>query len=91
MKTIAILIADDHPMMREALKMALEGEPDLRVIGEANNGQEAVRLAGELNPDVVLMDLLMPGMTGLEAVAALQQSHQEIKIMVVTSLEDKDK
>jgi NarL family two-component system response regulator LiaR len=91
MDHIRILIADDHPMMREALLTALADENDLHVIGEASDGIEALKLAAELNPDVVLMDLLMPGMDGLEAIARLQESHPQIKILVVTSLEEEDK
>jgi NarL family two-component system response regulator LiaR len=88
---IKILIADDHPMMREALRTALEDEPDLQVIGEASHGVEALKLAEELLPNVILMDLLMPELNGLEAIAKLQESHPQIKILVVTSLEDEEK
>jgi len=91
MDNIKILIVDDHPMMGEALITALEDEPGIQVIGEANNGIEALRLADELEPDVILMDLLMPGMDGLEAINKLQESHPQIKIMVVSSLEDEEK
>lgn len=91
MHKINILIADDHPMMREALITALEGAPDMVVVGEANTGAEAVELAAKLKPDVILMDLVMPVMTGLEATMKLQQTHPEIKIMVLTSLEDEEK
>jgi NarL family two-component system response regulator LiaR len=91
MNNIKILIVDDHPMMREALLTALADEPNLHVVGEASNGIEALKLADELAPDVILMDLLMPGMDGLEAIAKLQESHPQIKIMVVSSLEDDEK
>jgi len=91
MDKIKILIADDHPMMREALVTALEDEPGLQIVGEASNGIKALQLADERKPDVILMDLLMPGMTGLEVINQLQKSHPQIKIMVVTSLEDKGK
>jgi NarL family two-component system response regulator LiaR len=91
MKSIKILIADDHPLMREALQTALADEPDLEVVGEAQDGSEALSLADELNPDMILMDLLMAGMDGLEAIARLQKAHPHIKIMVVTSLEDEQK
>jgi NarL family two-component system response regulator LiaR len=90
-KTIKILIADDHPLMREALRTALMDEPDLQVVGEAKDGNEALDLAAQLNPDMVLMDLLMPGLDGLEAIARLQESHPHIKIMVVTSMENEQK
>jgi NarL family two-component system response regulator LiaR len=91
MENIKILVADDHPMMREALLTALVDEPNMHVVGEANNGIEVLQLADELEPNVVLMDLLMPGMDGLEAISKLQESHPEIKILVVTSLEDEEK
>lgn len=91
MDPVKILIADDHPMMREALMTALEDESDLQVVGEANNGIEALALADKLKPDIILMDLLMPGMNGVEAITQLQKTHPEIKVMVVTSLEDEEK
>lgn len=91
MDNIKIMIVDDHPMMREALQTALIDEPGLQVIGEANNGIEALQLVGKLEPDVILMDLLMPGMDGLEAIEKLQENHPQIKIMVVSSLEDEEK
>jgi NarL family two-component system response regulator LiaR len=78
-------------MMREALQTALVDEKDLQVVGEASDGIEALKLAAELHPDVVLMDLLMPGMEGLEAIAKLRESHPQVKILVVTSLEEEDK
>lgn len=91
MNKIKILIVDDHPMMREALMTALEVEADMQVVGEANNGIEALELAAKLKPDVILMDLLMPEMDGLEAIGKLRETHSQIKIMVVTSLEDEEK
>jgi DNA-binding NarL/FixJ family response regulator len=91
MDSIRILIADDHPMMREALKTALEDEKDLIVIGEASNGLEAIALAETHHPDVILIDLLMPGMNGLEAIARLVEADPDTKILVVTSLEDEEK
>jgi DNA-binding NarL/FixJ family response regulator len=91
MNNIRILIADDHPMMREALQAALAEETDLEVIGEASDGSEAITLVEKLNPDVILMDLLMPGMDGLEAIARIIEARPQAKIIVVTSLEDEDK
>ncbi|MCX6079438.1 MAG: response regulator transcription factor [Chloroflexi bacterium] len=91
MEKIRILVVDDHPMMREAMLTALNEENDMEVIGEAANGFEALKLAADLNPDVILMDLLMPGMNGLEAVSAICTFNPRAKILVVTSFEDDDK
>lgn len=91
MNQIKILIADDHPMMREALQAALAEETDLEVIGEASDGSEAITLVEKLNPDVILMDLLMPGTDGLDAIARIIEVKPQAKVLVVTSLEDEDK
>lgn len=91
MENIRILIVDDHPMMREALQSALADEPDMHVVGEASNGVEGVRLAADLKPDLIIMDLLMPNMDGLEAIAAICDVNPQAKIMVSTSLEDEEK
>ena len=68
MDQIKILIVDDHPMMRDALKMAFTGEDDLQVIGEATDPIEALKMLATLSPNVILMDLLMPNMGGVEAI-----------------------
>jgi DNA-binding NarL/FixJ family response regulator len=91
MENIRLLIIDDHPMMREALITALADEKDMQIVGEAADGIEGVRLAEECKPDVILMDLLMPGMDGLESIAMIIETNPEAKILVVTSLEDEDK
>jgi NarL family two-component system response regulator LiaR len=91
MEKIKLLIIDDHPMMREALTTALADEKDMQVIGEASYGLEGIKLVNEHKPDVILMDLLMPGMDGLEAIAKIIDENPETKILVVTSLEDEDK
>jgi len=91
MKKIKILIVDDHPMMRDALQTVLADEADMQVIGEASNGIDGVRSAAELAPDVIIMDLLMPGMNGLEAIAAIRAANPQAKILVSTSLEDEEK
>jgi NarL family two-component system response regulator LiaR len=91
MEKIRFLIADDHPMMREALVTALAEETDLELVGEASNGFEAIELTEACKPDVILMDLLMPGMDGLEAIGRILKADPHAKILVVTSLEDEDK
>jgi DNA-binding NarL/FixJ family response regulator len=90
MTKIKLLVVDDHPMMREALVAALNEEADMEVIGEAADGNAAVRLAADGRPDVILMDLLMAGMGGLEAVAGICAANPHARILVVSSLEDED-
>ena len=91
MVKIKVLIVDDHPMMREALQTALGEEDDMQVVGEASNGADALRAFDDLTPDVVVMDLLMPGMGGLEAIAALYAANPQVRVLVSTSLEDEQK
>src|SRR3712207_3121175 len=84
-----ILITDDHGVVRQGLRMFLSLEPDLEVVGEASNGREALALARELRPDVVLMDLLMPVMDGIEATEAIRSELPEVEVIALTSvLED---
>jgi NarL family two-component system response regulator LiaR len=83
------LIVDDHGVVRQGLKMFLSLEPELEVVGEAENGEEALRMARELRPDVVLMDLLMPVMDGIEATKAIRAELPEVEVVALTSvLED---
>ena len=91
MDHIKLLIVDDHPMMREALITALTEEKDMEVIAEASSGIEGMKLAEECRPDLILMDLLMPAMDGLEAIGRILAANPQAKILVVTSLEDEDK
>jgi len=87
--TIRIIIADDHSVVRQGLKMFLSLDPELEVIAEASNGAEALQLAGELQPDVVLMDLLMPVMDGITAIGKIRQQHPDVEVLALTSvLED---
>ena len=87
---IRILIADDHEVVRQGLKTFLELDPELEIIGEATDGAEAVRLARELSPDVVLMDLLMPEMDGLMATRAIRAELPDTEVIALTSvLEDR--
>ena len=85
---IRILIADDHLVVREGLRAILEAAPDLAPVGEAADGAEAVRLAGELSPDVVLMDLRMPNMDGIEAIEQIKARQPEVEIVILTTYDD---
>jgi two-component system, NarL family, response regulator LiaR len=86
---IRVLIADDHGIVRQGLRMYLSSDPDLEIVGEARNGAEAVELARELRPDVVLMDLLMPVMDGIAATAAVRREVPDVEVLALTSvLED---
>jgi DNA-binding NarL/FixJ family response regulator len=86
---IRILIVDDHGVVRQGLRMYLALDPELEVVGEAVNGAEALRLAHELEPDVVLMDLLMPVMDGIAATEAIRRELPEVEVIALTSvLED---
>lgn len=89
-RRIKVLLVDDHPIVREGLKAHLATQPDLQVVGEAANGQEALRLAREVLPDVVLMDLTMPQMNGLEAIARLPKKTPRAKVLVLTMHENKE-
>ncbi len=88
MEEISILIADDHPMFRFGLRTRLSAEPDMRVTGEAASGEEAITLAGSLAPDVVIMDLNLPGMHGIEATRRIREMHPNIAVLVVTMFDD---
>ena len=87
--TIRVLITDDHGVVRQGLRMYLSQAPDLKVVGEARDGAEALRLARETEPDVVLMDLLMPVMDGIEATWAIKAAMPDVEVVALTSvLED---
>jgi NarL family two-component system response regulator LiaR len=82
---ITILIVDDHAVVRQGVRAFLETQPDLTVVGEAGSGEEAISLAAETAPDVTLMDLLMPGMDGVEATRRLKQVSPRSQVIVLTS------
>ena len=87
---IRLLLVDDHTVVRQGLRMVISLEDDLTIVGEAANGREAIERAAELQPDVVLMDLLMPVMGGVEAIRGIKAAHPEIEIVALTSvLEDR--
>lgn len=85
MDKISLLITDDHALVRQGIRAFLELQPDLNVVGEAGSGEEAVRMAAELAPDVVLMDLVMPGIGGVEATRQVKQASPHSQIIVLTS------
>ena len=86
---ITVLLVDDHPMVRAGLTNLIATTEDLKVVSEAADGLQAVKLAGQLRPDVVLMDLSMPGMDGVEATRGILRDHPEIRVVVLTSFADK--
>lgn len=83
-----ILLADDHPLFRSGVRNLIHTTDDLRVIGEASNGEEAVRLAYELLPDVVVMDIRMPGMNGIKATQEIRAKLPDMKVLIVTMLKN---
>jgi DNA-binding NarL/FixJ family response regulator len=85
---LTVLVADDHPMFREGLRFALDREADLQVVGEAATGTEVLRLADELDPDVVVMDLAMPELGGLAATRRLTERGARSRVLVLTMSED---
>ena len=87
---INLLIADDHSMVRQGLKQILELEKDITVTAQASNGSEAVRLAREFKPDIILMDINMPGTNGLQAIKEIKQEKLPSKVIVLTIHEDRE-
>ena len=85
--TIRIVIADDHPIVRTGIAALIAGEPDMSVVAEAGDGAEAVALYGEHAPDVVLMDLRMPGVDGIAAIRTIVAAHADARILALTSYE----
>jgi len=90
MDKLTILIADDHPVFRKGLRALLASMPSTELVGEAATGEEAIHLAEKLQPDVILMDLQMPGGGGLPAIRQIVQTSPHIRILVVTMFEDDD-
>ncbi len=91
METITVLLIDDHRVVRQGLRDFLELQPDIEVVGEASSGEEGVQLARELLPDVVLMDLVMPGIDGVETTRRVKSASPSSRVIVLTSFADDDK
>ena len=81
---IRIVAADDHQIMREGLKMLIADEPDLELIGEASTGRQALDMAGELTPDIVVMDIGMPEMDGVQATSKIIAAHPQVKVIALS-------
>ncbi|WP_017812080.1 MULTISPECIES: response regulator [Paenibacillus] len=86
-RPIRIMLADDQSLIRQGIRYILDLQPDLQVVTEASTGDEAVALTGEYQPDLILMDIQMPGMTGIEATRAILQQRPEIKIVLLTTFD----
>jgi DNA-binding NarL/FixJ family response regulator len=85
---IKVLIVDDQHLIRQGLRTLLELEPDLEIVGEAENGKEAIKLVAELKPEVVLMDVRMPIMDGVAAALEIQTQYQQVKVLFLTTFDD---
>ncbi len=83
-----ILLADDHAVLRAGLRLLLDAQADLKVIGEANNGSEALTLAAQLQPDLILLDLTMPGLSGMDALPALRKAAPSARVLILTMHDD---
>jgi NarL family two-component system response regulator LiaR len=90
-KAIRVLLVDDHAIVRDGIHSLLKTQPDIEVVGEANNGRDAVSEAENLQPDVILMDLVMPGMDGIEAIHHIVDGQPKSRILVLTSFSAEDK
>jgi len=84
MRKVRVLLADDHQLMRSGIRLMLEREPDMSVVGEASDGREAVALAKSLRPDIVIMDIGMPSLNGIEAAGQMTQENPALAIMIVS-------
>jgi NarL family two-component system response regulator LiaR len=87
-EAIKVLLSEDHVVVRESIRQALEREPNIRVVGEANNGEEAVEMASRLHPDVILMDISMPKLNGIEATREIKKLQPGAKILILTAYDN---
>lgn len=81
---ITVLLVDDHSLVRRGFRMLLEDDPEIKVVADASNGEEAIRLAGELRPNVIVMDCTMPGINGMEATARIREKYPEINVLMLS-------
>jgi len=88
METIRLFVADDHALFREGLRALFSATPGIEIVGEAANGDETVALVGELQPDIILMDINMPGIDGIQATRQIQRANPPIGVIIVTMLEE---
>jgi DNA-binding NarL/FixJ family response regulator len=88
--TVRVLIADDHPLFREGMRGRLDRVADIEVVGEAASGDEAVEMARKLEPDVILMDIKMPGLNGIEATREILRANPRVGVLMLTMFEDDD-
>jgi len=88
MSKLRLLLVDDHEIVRAGLRMLFMAEPDMEVVGEVGSGEEALRAVRELNPDVVLMDVVMPGLSGIEATRRLKEANPDVEVLALTMHED---
>jgi two-component system response regulator DegU len=90
MRKISILVVDDHPFFRQGLRDVLEAEPDLRIVGEACDGEEALRLAQELSPDVAVMDVNLPTLNGIQVTRKLRTEKPSVNVVILTAYDDEE-
>ncbi len=88
MKKIKILLADDHLVVREGTRLLLQREPDMEVVGEAGDGEEAIELTSRLSPNVVIMDITMPKLNGIEATKQIKALHPDIAVLILTAYDN---
>jgi DNA-binding NarL/FixJ family response regulator len=88
--TVRVVLADDQPLVRAGLRVLIADHPDLEIVGEAGTGAEAVRLAGDADPDVVVMDIRMPGMDGIEATRIITAGPDAARVLILTTFDDDD-
>ena len=87
-KLIRVLLVDDHDIVRAGIRLLLDGQPDIEVVGEASDGAESIGLVESAAPDVVLMDISMPKMSGIEATAAIREAHPDVEVVGLTMHDD---